>query len=91
MIVTQPGVHASDFRNGHSGMIRGVDGEGLPGMPHLKRAFDDGGKKDHLVVPFARNTEINGMEVKEDVAILLADWAKEKCGAEIVEVDATSE
>lgn len=91
MIATQPGVHASDFRNEHAGFS--TEPEGTTGMLHLKRALYEEGGKRQLVVPFARRVGINGMEVDGDegkMASLLGEWAKRKCGAEVVEVDASS-
>ena len=87
MIATQPGVHASDFRNGHMGAMGAEEVGGGPGMPHLKRALSGDGRS--LVVPFVRGgVEIEGRTV--GVAEVLGEWAKEKCEGEVVRVDASS-
>ena len=91
VIATQPGVHASDFRNGHAGAI-GVDVVGGgPGMPHLKRALSGDGRS--LVVPFVRGgVEAEGLTLGEgnSVAEILGEWAREKCEGEVVRVDGSS-
>ena len=96
VIATQPGVHASDFRSGHAGAMK--DGRTMEtvGMPHLKRALHE--VPGNLVVPYARS--MPGHDDADDgggsgslggqTAMKLGEWARDKCGAELVEVDASS-
>ena len=89
MIATQPGVHASDFRNGHAGVMAVEEVGGGVGMPHLKRALS--GNKRSLIVPFARGVvEAEGPVEGNGVAEVLGEWVREKCGGEVVRVDASS-
>ena len=81
-----------------------MDENGIPGtmgMPHLKRALHESGsegdgKKSQLVVPYGRRTGKSGLdgqklqEEGKELAGELAKWAKEQCGAEVIEVDGTS-
>ncbi|KAF8426387.1 BIG/ATPase V1 complex, subunit S1 [Tirmania nivea] len=88
VIATQPGVHASDFSNGHAGTM-GVEEVGGPGMPHLKRALF--GDRRSLVVPFARGgVEVGRIGEGNGVAQVLKEWVREKCGGEMVRVDAST-
>lgn len=100
MIATQPGVHAKDFRSGHAGTLRvdssGIGEEddgttntvGVVGMPHLKRALRE--VPGNLVVPYARTVHAGDDSLGGDIAVRLGEWARDKCGAELVEVDASS-
>lgn len=97
MIATQPGVHASDFRSGN-GRIAGT-----VGVPHLKRALHN--VPGNIVVPYARSSVLGHDDADADadgeegegsgslggqIAVELGEWARDQCGAEMVEVDASS-
>ncbi|RPB24857.1 BIG1-domain-containing protein [Terfezia boudieri ATCC MYA-4762] len=89
VIATQPGVHVSDFRNGHAGAMAVEEVGGWPGMPHLKRALSGNGRS--LVVPFTRGErEVDGLGEVNGVAEVLGEWVREKCGGEVVRVDAST-
>jgi len=93
VIATQPGVHASDFRNGHAGVMRVSSEAALGvGMPHLKRALHE--ERGQLIVPYARRpSDVDKGEMSSlggEIAVELGEWARQNCGAEVVEVDAST-
>lgn len=83
ILVHQPGIHASDFKSGKC-------------APHMKRAMVSGReieKRDTSMqtqrtfeVPYGRHLGDMDREVIE----ILEWWAKEKCAAEVVGIDASS-
>ncbi|KAF8468951.1 vacuolar ATP synthase subunit S1-domain-containing protein [Kalaharituber pfeilii] len=83
VIARQPGIHASDFNRRHGGVMSGT-----AGMPHMKRALlgEYGESKSQLVVPYGKKDASSATDIADE----LKEFAKDRCGAEVVEVDPSS-